>query len=54
MFIIHWHEEKAKVVSRFDTLGRILSRCMKKAQYISSSVCGEVVEEARKSTFFFR
>jgi hypothetical protein len=21
MFIIHWHEEKAKVVSRFDTIG---------------------------------
>jgi hypothetical protein len=21
MFIIHWHDEKAKVVSRFDTLG---------------------------------
>jgi hypothetical protein len=24
MFIIHWHEERAKVVSRFDTIGIII------------------------------
>jgi hypothetical protein len=24
MFMIHWHEEKAKVVSRFDTIGIII------------------------------
>ena len=24
MFIIHWHDEKAKVVSRFDTIGIVI------------------------------